>query len=333
MNCRVPAGRYKQAWVKIGLAVRFAEAIDLPSEPDHTLPIRQQEEHRRTFWSVYLLDRIVSCSPERTPTIQDGDCTLGLPIDPSGTDLLSQTEERITLARLVDQLDDLSDVGYSGFLCLISSTLGRIQRYSLRRSVPSNSHFPWNSRSEYASIYSALLTFESYSPAALTSIDSVLQRESLKLGQEYSSRSQLGILASSHALYFLCQCLLNHPFLIRHRLSTIKAPTPPSFLRDVLSRSRSNAGSLTLLLQSLLQRRLCLASSIGYCAVVAGTIHRIFQCDDDLSVRESAQSFYKMSLNFLQNAPVRWRHFPHMVSAPYPPRFTPFSTSTFSTSM
>ncbi|KAF4988185.1 hypothetical protein FDECE_15161 [Fusarium decemcellulare] len=309
------AGRYKQAWVKIGLAVRFAEALDLLSEPDHSLPLWQQEEHRRTFWSVYLLDRIVSCSPERTPTIQDADCTLGLPVDPVGSAGSSPADDRTTLARLVDQLDNVSEVGNSGFLCLIASTLGRIQRYSLRRSVPAGSYLPWNSQSEFASIYSALLTFESYSPASLTDFDFALELESLKVGQEYSSRSELGILASSHALYYLCQCLLHHPFLIRHRLQSVKAPIPPSFLEDILRRSRKNATSLTLLLHSLLKRRLCLASSIGYCAVVAGVIHRIFELDMDRSVQESAREFYKLSLEFLQNAPVRWRHYPRMAQA------------------
>ncbi|UPK97317.1 hypothetical protein LCI18_008252 [Fusarium solani-melongenae] len=309
------AGRYKQAWVKIGLAVRFAEALDLLSEPDHSLPIWQQEEHRRTFWSVYLLDRIVSCSPERTPTIQDADCILGLPIDPVGSAGSSPANDRTTLARLVDQLDDMSKVGNSGFLCLIASTLGRIQRYSLRRSVPAGSYLPWNSQSEFASIYSTLLMFESYSPASLTYFDFALELESLKMGQEHGSRSELGILASSHALYYLCQCLLHHPFLIRHRLQSVKAPIPPSFLEDILRRSRKNATSLTLLLHSLLKRRLCLASSIGYCAVVAGVIHRIFELDEDPSVQESARESYKLSLEFLQKAPVRWRHFPRMAQA------------------
>lgn len=311
---RATAGRYKQAWVKIGLAVRFAEALDLKSEPDHSLPVWQQEEHRITFWSVYLLDRIVSCSPERTPTIQDADCTIGLPVGDAGPASSFAVQDYTTLTRLVDQLDDMSQVGYSGFLCLIASTLGRIQRYTLRRSVPAGSYLPWNSQSEFASIYSTLLTFESYSPAALTDFDSVLEAESVKMGEGYSSRPELGILASSHALYYLCQCLLHHPFLIRHRLQFVKAPIPPSFLKDILRKSRDNAMSLTLLLQSLLRRRLCLSSSIGYCAVIAGGIHRIFEHDDDPSVKASARIFYKLSLDFLKSAPVRWRHYPRMVS-------------------
>ncbi|KAH7121412.1 fungal-specific transcription factor domain-containing protein [Dactylonectria macrodidyma] len=309
------AGRYKQAWVKIGLAVRFAESLDLLSAPDYNLPFWQQEEHRRTFWSVYLLDRIVSCSPERTPTIQDADCTLGLPVDPVGSTGNSTADDDTTLARLVGQLDDMSRVGYSGFLCLIASSLGKIQRYSLRRSVTAGSLLPWNSQSDFASIYSALLTFESYSPVSLTNFDFVLELESVEMGQKYSSQSELGILASSHALYYLCQCLLHHPFLIRHRLQSVKVPIPPSFLEDILRRSRKNATSLTLMLHSLLKRRLCLASSIGYCAVVAGVIHRIFEFDEDPSVQEAARASYKLSLEFLQRAPVRWRHYPRMVSA------------------
>ncbi|PON24929.1 hypothetical protein TGAM01_v206010 [Trichoderma gamsii] len=309
------AGRYTEAWVKIGLSIRLAQALDLVSEPDPSLLLWQQEEHRRTFWSVYLLDRIVSCSPERSPAILDTDCALFLPVDQTTLSPSPQVAQRITLACLTENKEELGNLGYSGLLCLLASTLGRIQRYNLRRRVPASSFLPWNSESEFASIYSVLLTCESYSPSPIVNFEAVLDQNSAKMANEQNHNSMLGVFCFSHALYFLNQCLLHHPFLIRHHLQSLKAPIPPSFLRHALVTSRENATSLTCLLQTLMKRRLCLASSLGYCALVAGVTHRLFENDGDSLVRQSSREMYDATVDFLCNAPVSWLHFPRLAHA------------------
>lgn len=307
------AGSNLQAWIKVGLSIRLAQALELLSEPSSSLLWWTKEERRRTFWSVYLLDRLVSNSPGRSPSILDADCMLSLPVDQATLAPGLVRAERITVMRLLDHPEELGKVGYSGFLCLVASTLGQVQRYCLRRPVSEESPVPWNSRSEFASIYNVLLTCESYSPTAIADFDTVLETESSKMAGELNHNSMLGIFCFSHALYFLSNCLLQHPFLMRHRLQSSKSPIPPSFLRNLLSASRENASRMTRLLRSLQSRRLCLASSLGYCAVVAGVVHRIFEHDDDAAVRESSQSLYKSTLDFLTSAPVRWQHFPRLV--------------------
>lgn len=220
--------------------------------------------------------------------------------------------------RVVGNPQELGRVGYAGLLCLLASTLGRIQRCCLRQSVPEGSLPPWDSRSEFSSIHSILLTCESYSPTAIEDFEAVLDRESMRITGEHNHNSMLGGFCFSHALYFLSHCLLHHPFLIRHRLQSVKAPIPPSFLRQILSASRENATRLTRLLQSLQKRRLCLASSLGYCAVVAGVIHRIFEYDEDACVRESSRHNFKSTLDFLSNTGTNWRHFLQLVSLSSP---------------
>jgi hypothetical protein len=299
--------------VKIGLSVRYAQALDLFSEPNASIFLWQQEEHRRTAWSIYLLDRIVSSSPDRVPTIQDADCTLYLPVDPIGyaRDLFSEENLMKKLMDLTGDLEDLGKVGYAGLLCLIASTLGRIQRHCLRRSTQGD--LPWKANSQFAAIYSSLLICESYSPTAVADFESFLNQACTKILNEHKKGPALGFLCFSYALYFLCHCLLHHPFLVRHSLGSSKIPIPPSFLRDTLRRSRESATALTNLLHTLLKRRLCLASFLGYCAVVAGVTHRLFEHDEDLSVRQSARRLYISSLQFLEQSPGRWRHFPLMV--------------------
>ncbi|KAI0468805.1 fungal-specific transcription factor domain-containing protein [Xylaria cf. heliscus] len=307
------AGRYKQSWVKIGLSVRYAQALDLLSEPDPSLPLANQEEHRKTAWSVYLLDRAVSCSPERTPTLQDADCTLGLPLSP---DFGSSTvAERLTLTRLEDKPEDAGNLGYPGVLYLIASTLGRIQRCWLRRSLQPAAHLPWNSRSEFASIYSTLLTCESCLAEGLEDFDSTLDKEIINTGGETKIDPALGLLHFTYALYFLSQCLLHHPFLFRHQLQSTKALIPPSFLRHVLLTCHENAKGLSRVLQTVLKRRLGVSSFIGYCAVVAGTTHRLFENHHDPTIQTSSRNLYRAALDFLAQAPGRWRHYPRLARA------------------
>ncbi|RQM04609.1 hypothetical protein DH86_00004083, partial [Scytalidium sp. 3C] len=73
------SGRQTLAWVKIGLAIRFAQSLRLadasPTDLTSKLNVEQKHERIMTFWSVYLLDRLVSCAPNRPPTISDNDCT------------------------------------------------------------------------------------------------------------------------------------------------------------------------------------------------------------------------------------------------------------------
>lgn len=57
--------------MKIGLAVRIAQDLRLMYEPDASSNMNdvEREEHRRVFWSVYLLDKLVSCGRARPPAV------------------------------------------------------------------------------------------------------------------------------------------------------------------------------------------------------------------------------------------------------------------------
>jgi hypothetical protein len=61
--------------MKIGLAVRIAQDLRLMHEPDASMNYIEQEERRRVFWSVYLLDKLISCGRARSPAILNaGEC-------------------------------------------------------------------------------------------------------------------------------------------------------------------------------------------------------------------------------------------------------------------
>ncbi|KIW45759.1 uncharacterized protein PV06_04117 [Exophiala oligosperma] len=45
-------GRQRKAWVKIGIAAKFAQDLRLMFEPASSLAFSEQEESRRAFWSI-----------------------------------------------------------------------------------------------------------------------------------------------------------------------------------------------------------------------------------------------------------------------------------------
>ncbi|KAK5461145.1 hypothetical protein LTS15_003208 [Exophiala xenobiotica] len=307
-------GRHKLGWVKIGLAVRFAQGLRLNAEPDSTLSAVQQEEHRRTFWSVYLLDKLVSCSPHRPPTILDDDCTVRLPCDESDF-VKGLSVEGVTLSQLNDTHEPapVQKLGQFTLTILMASALGRIVRYNLQQTS-SNNFAPWDSRGDLASTWSTLMTFETYSNPADMSFTAILDRDYTTNG--VTEGIAAGHFVLSQVLYHLNQCLLHHPFLLHQKLRPYKEKVPPSFIKEVLRRSREHAGLLTELLRVLQHRDCCCHSSFfGYCAMSAGMIHRLHQQNENESWREAASDHFQTSLAFLDRKPVLWGHFPRMATA------------------
>lgn len=307
------AGKHQRGWVKIGLSVRFAEALNLSSEPDPTLSTWLQEEYRWTFWSVYLLDRLVSCSPQYKPAVQDANCSLDLPRQPVGLQDGDDLRPKITLASLYDRTNSVTDIDQAGLLIIVTSALGRVQKYSLRSSGSPQPYPPWDFRSEFASINTALVAFESCSPLAWAKFEKVLDEQALKAAKDGTLTETMGILCFSHGVFFTSQCILNHPFIIHRILSLQNEPVPFSFLRSALLSSRENAVKMTMLLLYLFRRRICLTSFFGYCAVCAGVIHRLFMKDRDPTVRDISGRMYDLTLQFLREAPVRWPSYRWMV--------------------
>ncbi|KAG5755618.1 hypothetical protein H9Q72_002917 [Fusarium xylarioides] len=68
-------------WATLGQAVRIAQSIGLHVEPpNHKSRSATELERRRRIWySIYVLDRLVSLQLGRPPAIHDEDCSVALP--------------------------------------------------------------------------------------------------------------------------------------------------------------------------------------------------------------------------------------------------------------
>lgn len=305
------AGRNQLAWVKIGLSIRFAQTLQLGKEPDQLMPLNESEERRHTFWSVYLLDRLVSCGRNRPPALLDTDCTIRLPSRPYSFRKDSNTDPP-TLAAIHDIPDKalLEKTDHFALTIFMVSVLGYIVRWAFKHSA-AEPRLPWDSRSEFARINGILLSFESYSDACNGNFADILDQHVVCHGS--LDEGTACHFAYSHILYHVNQCLLHHPFLLRQHLGSCKVKVPVGFLRGAVLKSREHAVHLSDILR-ILQQRGCKTypSFYGYAAILAGVIHRLHSRSERTFEKQEAEARWELCLRFLDQEPVRWESYRRM---------------------
>jgi hypothetical protein len=297
--------------------VRFAQGLRLNVEPEPTLSLSEQEEHRRVFWSVYILDRFVSCCRVRPPSILDVDCTVMLPANEQLTGALVRSP---TLAILNDlpSISVCKSLGNFALLVLVASILGRIVRYNLQQRS-TKGYPPWDFRSDFAKISTILLSFETLLSVGDQDLSSLARGNSRTPGHKTFDQSQVGHFIWSRGLYHLACCLLHHPLFMYRHLQRYKESFPCSFARASALQCEEHAEQLTTVLKFIAESDCCARGSfLGYFAVVAGSVHRLYEHSTDLEEPARSQQLSQICLDFLQRGPALWGNYPRMVSFTFP---------------
>ncbi|VUC35542.1 unnamed protein product, partial [Clonostachys rosea] len=303
--------RHGSAWVKVGLAVRIAQDCGLMLDNAAHLSYVEQEERRRVFWSVYLLDRLVSCGRGRPPAIVDASCHVQLPCDES-----TWREGRWAKTQLLDEMTNRT-LSVSQRQCPLAQViatahiLGRCAQYVLQdfniRGPP-----PWDPGSDFAGIESDLLHLEAY----LEIQRPVNEMFTAHISAEGAVDSQCtGPIIFSRALFHLCYCLLNHPFLLRRRLNTCRNLAPISFIKRSSDLAWLHAQQMLSLIREA--RKLGCSfhsSSSGYAITVAGSIFALRIYDEDLIARDQAQLLLEEALHYLEIIGQHWSNVKTMAS-------------------
>ncbi|KAJ3541516.1 hypothetical protein NM208_g4572 [Fusarium decemcellulare] len=76
-------------WTTLGQAVRIAQSIGLHVESRNSRPrtATELERRRRVWYSIYVLDRLLSLQLGRPPAIHDDDCSVPLPCSRADSDI------------------------------------------------------------------------------------------------------------------------------------------------------------------------------------------------------------------------------------------------------
>lgn len=267
------AGRRRAAWVKIGIAIRVSQSIDMMQEPDSNLPEAEKNEQRHIFWSLYMLDNFVCCSFQRPPAVKNSDCLLYLPVDPQ-----DQLTAPLTLNALLD-VENTHSVkstrlgpGWFGMSVGIVAVLGKAVRCMMSNN-DSEDKAPWEATSEYSSIHASLDHFRNI---AFSEENTSFVFHSDQLGASHE-RSAHVIL--SYTVYHLAHCILDHPYLRAMKMlpwiNNSHSP-PPSWVAESLAFSLAHACALTKLLVDAKSAGYVPSPSFySYCMMVAGSIHAL----------------------------------------------------------
>ncbi|KIW83610.1 hypothetical protein Z517_02856 [Fonsecaea pedrosoi CBS 271.37] len=301
------AGRRRAAWVKTGLAVRISQDLHLMREPDPALPIVDQEERRRLFWSVYLLDRFVACSRQRPSVILDADCQVQLPCDE--THFRQMIPQKTDFLNNVGALNEQSTYrpGQFALVVLMARTLGRCARYMLDTPETSHEAPPWNPQSEHVAISSSLLFFESCLDTGAP-FNELIRQHSLK--DDGSTDPQVaGHMIFSRMIFHLCHCLLAHPFTLRMRSDATAAKTPTTWFARTLKLGLEHAGHLTMVFGAAKDVGFQASTSFyGYCLLVAGSIHALYTNADNVELSQNSMNFLNSTLAYLDDIGKYWNN-------------------------
>jgi hypothetical protein len=294
------------------MAVRIAQDLGLMLDAAPHLPYPEQEERRRVFWSVYLLDRLVSCGRGRPPAIVDASCHLQLPCD----DLIWKNG----IWKKTPTLDELSNrallhvehQGHFALVIVMSYALGRgaqymLQEYNIRSRYP-----PWDSSSDFAALELELMHLETQLETNKSIQEMITPHISAEGVVDHQS---VGPIIFSRALFHLCYCMLNHPFLLRERLETSQLSAPASFLARAFETGWQHAQRMIELIRHSRHLGCVFQSSFsGYCMIVAGSIAALNVHHSVAGTRATAEALVYETIAYLEDVGQYWANVSTMVS-------------------
>lgn len=308
-----PAGRVRSGWLKIGLAARISQDLHLMSEPNQWLSCSEQEEYRRAFWSVYLVDKLISCGRSRPLVILDEDCDVQLPCDEHAF-RHGEWRKTNTISQLLNWNSKLAESPSPfALVVLMASIFGRCTRY-VHQNRKMDEIPPWDPKSEFSVINSSLLLLESYTKSGNWQLSDIFNGRAQADGTV--DQQQTGHLVFAHTVFHLCHCLLNHPFLVRRWLKPFGAKAPASFSSRALQEGCDHAKQLMDLLQEAAEHGCLIESSFyAYCIAVAGGIHSLSSHFDRSKTRDSDSLHYlQRSIDALERLGKLWIHAGNIVS-------------------
>ncbi|OQV02198.1 Fungal specific transcription factor domain-containing protein [Cladophialophora immunda] len=305
------ATKLHPGWMKIGLAIRLAQDLRLMFDP--TAPESQvvQEEHRRVFWSVYLLDKIVAVGRARPPAILEDDCYVYLPCKEADF-RRAASHSKLTIQQIHSSTYPYPErPGAFAVVIAAASVFSSCTRYMLRNRTKWEEP-PWKLGSPFAAITSMLLDFESRFDLT-GSISHVFERECTVGGELDPQCASHCLLA--HVLFRLSYCLLHHPLLLHTRLHSCAAKAPATFLRPIFQGVLQEALAVTdLLLEAEMAGCHPTVSFFGCCITIAGSVEALYTAHEDPSIRQQSVSGFEKTMAYLEKYSRYWSNWRSMIT-------------------
>ncbi|EKG11613.1 Transcription factor fungi [Macrophomina phaseolina MS6] len=283
MNCGILTnqdGQKDRSWLHLDLALWLAQHSKLTEEPAWNVPPVELEERRRCAWSLYILGRMTGSSP-KLPIVT---CRF-----PGATaSLLHSPESPVSEGEIIISNNiKLYDI------------LEKVQHFAAQSNCEAGKSL-WTGDSEYGSIVSALMEYESQFP------DEHRFSEHTS-GNFKDDRAYWAPWFSIQFMYHAILCILNHPFLLAIRLEPIKESSPRTF--------KQTTADLAKLHSYWAFRFTSVAKEFGYAVTdpliayavtVAATIFDHYRLSPETQARRDARDKFIKCLAFVREIGKVW---------------------------
>ncbi|KAL4921134.1 type I 3-dehydroquinase-domain-containing protein [Aspergillus aurantiobrunneus] len=254
----------KKAYMTLGNAVSMVLALDLYREVPVSHPALppEREMRRQLFWTVYVMDRFLTCGSKRPCLIADHSIVVRLPasnssgsdpgdvFNPVGSNIPYSSDRRKTGGSC------------SALLVDISRILGVTHRYLAAGGVKGDSHFPWHALSNLSKIRQELDLWAAGTHDLFASIEALF-------GHPEST-----LLLLSKLIYHLVHCLLYRPFLPIDLAELRGSGQHQSWQIEATTLCFSHANAIAELVELARHApRIEWPDLVAYCLTVAGTVH------------------------------------------------------------
>ncbi|KAL4782378.1 type I 3-dehydroquinase-domain-containing protein [Aspergillus varians] len=254
----------KKAYMTLGNAVSMVLALDLYRElpASHSTLPSEREMRRRLFWTVYVMDRFLTCGSKRPCLIADHSILVRLPASNSSgsepADVFNPIGPNITYSS-----DRRKPAGScSALLVDISRILGVTHRYLAAGGVKGDSHFPWHALSNLSKIRQELDLWAAGTHDLFASIEALF------------GHLESTLLLLSKLIYHLVHCLLYRPFLPIDLAELRGSGQHQSWQIEATTLCFSHANAIAELVELARHApRIEWPDLVAYCLTVAGTVH------------------------------------------------------------
>ncbi|KAI1014233.1 hypothetical protein LB504_008742 [Fusarium proliferatum] len=232
------------AWMYLGVAIRMAKLMRLEQDDRRMAILENQapdtkrfkkspeiaiirETRRRTMYSCFILDRLMSCGSERPLSIAVESMLIQLPCSEMAFDLSLQVYTGFLQPHQGSSQPQINDDSTLSRLAKLVEIWGEISRYSSIGGRLQDTHPPWNPGSTFYELREKMIAFGKDLPDTFT-----LSRQNY---YRHDNHQATNTYLSLHMLASVCHIVLNREYLPFLPLRCHGPQGPPMVNQTVLN--------------------------------------------------------------------------------------------------
>ncbi|OCT51150.1 hypothetical protein CLCR_08205 [Cladophialophora carrionii] len=297
-------GNMKGAWMTVGVAARLAVCSGLMSSAAKGAVVTA--DHSRSYWSLFILDRIHGSSFRSVPAISTDDAVPEMPPSARRPEYLGLTSPNDLEE---PQAAEEKDAGINSYALQLLSIWGRLMSYlkTISQGVLEDA---WTANSMYQQIKAEMARFETVLPEVHRFKNARFRERDISELERH--RHYWASWVFTQCIYHATHCTLNHPFLHIARIRGQRRLRSPSFLQHASDQAALHSAWVVLILSSCEERDFKIYDPfIGHLASVIATAEFLLQFSKDEALAAKSASNFSILRRFVERMATSHPHLQH----------------------